>query len=131
MGWSVRGYNGENEKSAILPHCSVRLLHTQEREGWGSGGYSSGKERCVMALLEEVTVGSVVSTSLIGLGLVIAAPLLLPAVGALVVPLAREVVKGGVRLYDTGARIVTTMGSQLGDLVAEARVATPPTRGAR
>jgi Protein of unknown function (DUF5132) len=80
-----------------------------------------------MALLEDVTVGSVVSTSLIGLGLVIAAPLLLPAVGALVVPLAREVVKGGVRLYDTGAHIVTTMGSQLSDLVAEARVATPPT----
>ena len=23
----------ENERSAILPHCSVRLLHTQEREG--------------------------------------------------------------------------------------------------
>ena len=78
-----------------------------------------------MALLEDVTVGSVVSTGLIGLGLAIAAPLLLPAVGALVVPLAREVVKGGVRLYDAGAHVVTTMGEQLSDLVAEARAATP------
>ena len=80
-----------------------------------------------MALLEDVTLGSVVSTSLIGLGLVIVAPLLLPVVGALVVPAAREVVKGGVRLYDAGAHVVTTMGEQLSDLVAEARAATPST----
>ncbi len=79
-----------------------------------------------MALLEDVTLGSVVSTSLIGLGLVLAAPLLLPVVGALVVPVAREVFKGGVRLYDAGARVVTTMGEQLSELVAEARAATPP-----
>jgi len=78
-----------------------------------------------MALLEEVTLGSVVSASLIGLGLVIVAPLLLPVVGALVAPVAREVVKGGVHLYDAGAHAVTTMGEQLSDLVAEARVATP------
>jgi hypothetical protein len=79
-----------------------------------------------MALLEDVTLGSVVSTSLVGLGLVIAAPLLLPVVGALVAPVAREVVKGGVRLYDAGTHVVTTMGEQLSDLVAEARAATPP-----
>jgi Protein of unknown function (DUF5132) len=80
-----------------------------------------------MAFLEDVTLGSVVSTSLIGVGLVIAAPLLLPVVGALVAPVAREVVKGGVRLYDAGAHVVTTMGEQLSDLVAEARAATPST----
>jgi hypothetical protein len=78
-----------------------------------------------MALLEDVTLGSVVSTSLIGVGLVIAAPLLLPAVGAVVGPVAREVFKGGVRLYDAGAHVVTTMGAQLSDLVAEVRTATP------
>jgi hypothetical protein len=80
-----------------------------------------------MALFEDLTLGSVVSTSLIGIGLVIAAPLLLPAVGALVVPLAREVFKGGVRLYDASAHVVTTMGDQLSDLVAEARASTPST----
>ena len=80
-----------------------------------------------MALLEDITLGSVVSTSLIGVGLVITAPLLLPAVGALVVPIVREVFKGGVRLYDAGAHAVTTMGEQLSDLVAEARAATAPT----
>ena len=65
-----------------------------------------------MALWEDVSVGSVVSTSLIGIGLVIAAPLLLAA-GALVAPLVREVFKGGVRLFDAGANVVTTMGEQL------------------
>jgi len=80
-----------------------------------------------MAFLEDVTLGSVVSTSLIGVGLVLTAPLLLPVVGALVAPVAREVVKGGVRLYDAGAHVVTTMGEQLSDLVAEARAATPST----
>jgi len=82
-----------------------------------------------MALLEDVTLGSVVSTSLIGVGLVLTAPLLLPAVSALVAPVAREVVKGGVRLYDAGAHVVTSIGEQLSDLVAEARAATPSTPG--
>jgi hypothetical protein len=57
----------------------------------------------------------------------LAAPLILPAVGTLVVPVAREVFKGGVRLYDVGAHVVTTMGEQLSDLVGEARAATSPT----
>src|SRR5438445_13698102 len=94
--------------------------------GRGSVGFTHGKERCVMALLEDVTLGSVVSSSLIGLGLVLTAPLLLPVVSALVVPATREAVKGGVRLYDAGAHVVTSMGEQLSDLVAEARAATPP-----
>ena len=34
-----------------------------------------------MDLLEEVTLGSVLSTDLLGVGLVIAAPLIRPAVG--------------------------------------------------
>jgi Protein of unknown function (DUF5132) len=80
-----------------------------------------------MALLEDVTLGSVVSTGLVGVGLVIAAPLFLPAVGTLVVPIVREVFKGGVRLFDAGAHVVTTMGEQLSDLVAEARAAMPST----
>ena len=82
-----------------------------------------------MALLEDVTLSSVVSTGFIGVGLVLTAPLLLPVVGAIVTPMAREVVKGGVRLYDAGAHVVTTMGEQLSDLVAEARAATPSTPG--
>ena len=93
-------------------------------EEQGSDGHHSIEGKYVMALLEDVTLGSVVSTSLIGVGLVLTAPLLLPVVGALVVPLAREVVKGGVRLYDAGAHVVTTMNEQLSDLVAEARATT-------
>jgi hypothetical protein len=77
-----------------------------------------------MALWEDITLGSVVSTSLIGVGLVVAAPLPLQVVGALVVPMAREVFKGGVRLYDASAHVVTTLGAQLRDLVAEARAPT-------
>ena len=39
-----------------------------------------------MALFEDFTLGSVTSTTLIGLGLVVAAPVLLPMVGAVVRP---------------------------------------------
>ena len=74
-----------------------------------------------MALWEDMTLGSVVSTSLVGLGLVAAAPLLLPLASMVVGPVARGVVKGGVRLYDASTHIVVTMGEQLGELVAEAR----------
>src|SRR5262245_23808365 len=80
-----------------------------------------------MALLENVTLGSVASTGLIWVDLVIKDILILPVVGALVVPLVREVVKGGVRLYDAGVHVVTAMNEQLSDLVAEARATTSST----
>ena len=42
-----------------------------------------------MALFEDLTLGSVTSSALIGLGLVLAAPVLLPVVGAVVRPVVR------------------------------------------
>ena len=43
-----------------------------------------------MALFEDLTVGSVTSSALIGLGLVVAAPVLLPVVGTVVRPVVRQ-----------------------------------------
>src|SRR5262245_30870156 len=45
---------------------------------------STREERYIMALLEDFTLGSVTSSALVGLGLVVAAPVLLPVVGAVV-----------------------------------------------
>jgi hypothetical protein len=49
-----------------------------------------------MALFEDVSLGSVASSALLGLGLVVAAPLLLPVVGAVVRPVVRLAVKSAI-----------------------------------
>ena len=79
-----------------------------------------------MALLEDLTIGSVTSSALIGLGLVVAAPLLLPVVGAVVRPVVRLAIQGGIAAYDTAAALVTTAGEEFNQLVADARATTVP-----
>ena len=74
-----------------------------------------------MALFEDLAIGSVTSSALIGLGLVVAAPLLLPVVGAVVRPVVRLAVRGGIVAYDAAAALVTTAGEELNHLVADAR----------
>ena len=80
-----------------------------------------------MALFEDLTLGSVTSSVLIGTGLVVAAPLLLPVVGAVVRPVVRLAIQGGIAAYDAAATLVTTAGEELNQIVAEARAATTPT----
>jgi hypothetical protein len=82
-----------------------------------------------MALFEDLTLGSVASGALIGLGLVVAAPLLLPVVGAVVRPLVRLAVQGGIAAYDAATTLVTTMGEEINQIVAEARATTTPVLG--
>jgi len=53
----------------------------------------------MMALFEDFTLGSVTSTALIGLGLVVAAPVLVPLVGAVVRPVVRLAILTGVTVY--------------------------------
>jgi hypothetical protein len=62
-------------------------------------------------------------------GLVVAAPLLLPVVGAVVRPVVRLAIEGGIAAYDTAAALVTTVGEELNQIVAEARAAPPPVPG--
>jgi hypothetical protein len=79
-----------------------------------------------MALFEDLTLGSVTSSALIGVGLIVAAPVLLPMVGAVVRPVVRLAVQGGIAAYDAAATLVTTAGEELNQIVAEARAATTP-----
>jgi hypothetical protein len=73
-----------------------------------------------MAFLDEVFSGWG-TTVLIGVGVALAAPTLLPAVGAVVRPVAKGVIKGGLFVADSLQGLVAEGAEQLSDLVAEAR----------
>jgi hypothetical protein len=74
----------------------------------------------MMALFEDFTLSSVTSTALIGLGLVVAAPVLVPLVGAVVRPVVRLAILTGVTVYDAAAAAVTMAGEDVRQIVAEA-----------
>jgi hypothetical protein len=74
-----------------------------------------------MALFEDLTLGSAASSTLLGLGLLVAAPLLVPVVGAIVRPVVRLGVQGGVVAYDAMAALVTSAGEELNRMVADVR----------
>lgn len=61
------------------------------------------------------------TTVLIGVGVALAAPALLPVVGAVVRPVAKGLIKGGLYLADTLQEVVAESGEQLSDLVAEVK----------
>lgn len=73
-----------------------------------------------MALLDDVLSGWS-STVLIGVGVALAAPILLPAAGAIVRPVAKGLIKGGLFVADSLKELVSEGQEQLSDLVAEAR----------
>jgi len=82
-----------------------------------------------MAFLEDVFNGWG-TTTLVGLGVVVAAPLLLPAVGAIVRPVAKGLIKSGLFLMESVQELVAEGSEQLSDLVTEARAEHSP-RAAR
>jgi hypothetical protein len=73
-----------------------------------------------MALLDDVLSGWS-STLLIGVGVALAAPILSPAAGAIVRPVAKGLIKGGLFVADSLKELVSEGQEQLSDLVAEAR----------
>ena len=73
-----------------------------------------------MSFLEDVAKGPV-STVLVGLGVAMVAPTVIPALASGLRPLAKALVKGGVVLYDAAKEGVAEAGEQLNDMVAEAR----------
>jgi hypothetical protein len=79
-------------------------------------------------LFEDLTLGSVTSSALIGL--VVAAPVLLPMVGAVVRPVVRLALQGGIAAYDAAATLVTTAGEEVNQLVAEAVAEARPAANA-
>src|SRR5262245_62132260 len=77
-----------------------------------------------MALFDDVFEGfgsSWVSNVLVGAGIVLVVPIVVPALAAGMRPLAKAVIKGGITIYDRGAEMVAEAGEQLSDLVAEVR----------
>jgi len=73
-----------------------------------------------MALLDDLLKGGV-SGVLLGVGVALAAPILLPAAATGARPLAKAVIKGYLALADTVKEVVAEAGEQLSDLVAEAQ----------
>ena len=73
-----------------------------------------------MALWDDLPFGSVTATTLTGLGALLAAPVLVPLVGAVVRPVLRIAVFAGVSDYDVLVTTVATAGEQMSDLIAEA-----------
>ena len=75
-----------------------------------------------MAFLEDVFKGGNIVTGLaIGIGTAVVAPLLMPAVGSLLRPAAKAVIKGGILVYDQGRRAMAQVSEAASDVVAEAR----------
>jgi hypothetical protein len=73
-----------------------------------------------MALLDEVFSGWG-PTVLVGVGIALVAPVLIPAVGAVVRPVAKELIKGGLLVLDSARELLAEGQEQLSDLAAEAR----------
>ena len=73
-----------------------------------------------MAIFEEISK-SWVSTALVGIGAALLAPVVFPALGSGLRPLAKSVVKGGIVIYDKTSELLAEAGEQMSDLVAEAR----------
>lgn len=71
-------------------------------------------------MLEDITKGPA-STVLVGLGIAMVAPSVIPAVASGLRPLAKALVRGGLVLYDAAKEGVAEAGEQFNDLVEETR----------
>ncbi|MGE0825754.1 MAG: DUF5132 domain-containing protein [Candidatus Binatia bacterium] len=59
------------------------------------------------------------TTVLVGVGVALVAPAILPVVGAVVRPVAKGLIKGGLALADSLQELVAEGSEQFSDLVAE------------
>jgi len=73
-----------------------------------------------VALFEDVFNGWG-TPALVGLGMVVAAPLLFSAVGAVIRPVLTRLIKGGLSVVQSVQEFVAEGSEQLSDLVAEAK----------
>lgn len=71
-----------------------------------------------MAILEDVFKGGTVTGLAVGIGALLLAPTVLPAVGRVVRPAVKAAIKGGMVFY---RETVAEIGEMAGDLFAEAR----------
>jgi hypothetical protein len=73
-----------------------------------------------MTLLDEVLNGWG-GAALLGAGAIIAAPLLVPVLGAVIRPVAKALVQGGLWIVDSVQELAMEDGDSRGDLIEEAR----------
>lgn len=73
-----------------------------------------------MALLEDALNGWGAPT-LFGVGMIFAAPLLIPIVGAVVRPVAKTLVQGSLWVVDSVQALATEGREEFNDLIAEAQ----------
>ena len=71
-----------------------------------------------MALLNDA-FSSLGGAVLVGIGAALVAPVLFPAAGAILRPVAKGVIKGGFYLADALQEVIAEGGEQLSDLMAE------------
>jgi len=74
-----------------------------------------------MAFLEDMAKGSVGTGLAVGIGAAVLAPVLIPALGGLLRPVAKGVIKAGLLAYDKGREATANLSEMTGDLAAEAR----------
>jgi hypothetical protein len=70
-----------------------------------------------MAFLEDAFGGLTTTNVLIGIGALVAVPLVLPMLR----PLAKTTIRGGLYVADTAREMLAEAGEQVSDLVAEVR----------
>jgi hypothetical protein len=74
-----------------------------------------------MALEDVFKGGNIVTGLAIGVGATVLAPLVAPAVSALLRPTAKAVIKGGIVAYDWGRQAVAEVSEAASDMAAEVR----------
>jgi hypothetical protein len=73
-----------------------------------------------MSWFKELAKGYMPSLA-VGIGVALLAPILLPAVVAIIRPLAKGAVKGTLTMVDTLKEFTASTGEQVSDLYAEAK----------
>ena len=71
-----------------------------------------------MAFFEDMLSGNPITGALVGIGALMVAPTVVPAIGRVLRPAAKAVIKGGIVLY---RETIAEVGEAAGDLFAEAR----------
>jgi hypothetical protein len=74
-----------------------------------------------MAWYDDLFLGASLPGVLIGVGVVLVAPVLLPAVGAAARPLAKALIGAGLAVTDAFQEAAAAVGEGLSDLTAEVR----------
>jgi hypothetical protein len=73
-----------------------------------------------MSMLEDMLKGSW-GAALVGVGVALVAPTVVPALGTAFRPLAKSAIKSGIMLYDSAKEAIAEASEQMNDMVAEAR----------